>query len=339
MSRIIDLPIKENPTLNDWVMIDSSEGSKRVRANVLANLGGPVNSINGQLGDVIIGPDDLDDSVTLKKFVNAQQTTLINMLRTDLGTDVFLRGDGQYSSPTVTDLFFDGNRTVKRSGIPQVNVGTSTLKDFVEKYFFPFVEGTASISISNNIQARGDSFAPVITGSITPNDATVVSREIKDVTNSLVLGNPTGNTINYTAPSIQYNTTYQLTVGYDQGAADTPTASVTFVSPMYYGTGDGTQLGEASIKAMSRIVATQGNTSARTNVSITTSNNRRYFAYPKSYGALKQIIDPNGFDVLASFSGQRYEVAITHTGYAAETYFVYYNADNSSNTEALDFLY
>ena len=47
------------------------------------------------------------------------------------------------------------------------------------------------------------------------------------------------------------------------------------------------------------------------------------FAYPKSYGKLKTIFDPNNFDVTATFTIN--EVSITGLDGTAQEYYVYVN--------------
>jgi len=44
--------------------------------------------------------------------------------------------------------YFDGNRSIKRTPYSGLNVGGTTLKQFVENFFFPVVQATISINSS-----------------------------------------------------------------------------------------------------------------------------------------------------------------------------------------------
>ena len=73
--------------------------------------------------------------------------------------------------------------------------------------------------------------------------------------------------------------------------------SYTFVSPYYTGVSTTGTLTETDIKALTKKVETKGSKT----INYTTSQSYMVFAYPSSYGAIKSIIDQNGFNVTSSF--------------------------------------
>ena len=61
------------------------------------------------------------------------------------------------------------------------------------------------------------------------------------------------------------------------------------------------------------------------------------FAYPKAYGNLKSIIDPNNFDVTGTFTKQ--EVSITGLDGTAQAYYVYVNGASTVSNFNMKFNY
>ena len=73
--------------------------------------------------------------------------------------------------------------------------------------------------------------------------------------------------------------------------------SYTFVSPYYTGVSTTNTLTETDVKALTKKVETKGSKT----INYTTSQSYMVFAYPSSYGAIKSVIDQNGFNVTSSF--------------------------------------
>ena len=73
--------------------------------------------------------------------------------------------------------------------------------------------------------------------------------------------------------------------------------SYTFVSPYYTGVSTTGTLTETDVTALTKKVETKGSKT----VNYTTSQSYMVFAYPSSYGAIKSVIDQNGFNVTSSF--------------------------------------
>ena len=74
--------------------------------------------------------------------------------------------------------------------------------------------------------------------------------------------------------------------------------SYTFVNPYYTGVSTTDTLTETDVTALTKKVVTKGTQT----VNYTTSQSHMVFAYPSSYGAIKSVIDQNGFNVTDSFT-------------------------------------
>ena len=90
--------------LGDWVQVLSPTGA--------------VDSVNGQIGTVVLDPDDLDDTTTTHKFVTAEQIDLIdNSVQLD---DPALTDSREWSADTVTQLEAEtGLATIRRAWTAQ----------------------------------------------------------------------------------------------------------------------------------------------------------------------------------------------------------------------------
>ena len=113
------------------------------------------------------------------------------------------------------------------------------------------------------------------------------------------------------------------------------TGSFNFVYPYYYGTAaeNKTTFNSDDIKAMAKAIEGKGNKTR----SYTCNNERMVIAYPKSHGALKTIIDPNNFDVTATFGRQ--EVSVTGRDGNPVAYYVYVNSASTVSNFSMKFNY
>lgn len=100
-----------------------------------------------------------------------------------------------------------------------------------------------------------------------------------------------------------------------------------FVYPYYHGAMGATEtISEAIVTSLTKRVEAKGNKT----YSFTTDNQKMVFAYPASYGNLKKIVDPNGFDNTATFT--KNVMNITGLDGTAQSYNVYVANDPSSVT-------
>lgn len=95
--------------------------------------------------------------------------------------------------------------------------------------------------------------------------------------------------------------------------------SFNVVYPMFYGALDiDTELNEAAVRKLTKLVQTKQNRVLRFNA----NNQKLAIAYPASYGAITQIIDPNGFNITDTFT--KYTVQLNFSDNSVD-YFVYIN--------------
>lgn len=112
------------------------------------------------------------------------------------------------------------------------------------------------------------------------------------------------------------------------------TAGWNFVYPYYVGVcAEDATIDEALVEGLTKKIEVKGNKS----ISYTCDNQRCVFAYPKSHGALKSILDPNSFESLSSFT--QHEVSITGLDETAQTYYVYVNGASTVTDFSFTFKY
>ena len=122
----------------------------------------------------------------------------------------------------------------------------------------------------------------------------------KDITTQTLtdctLADETVRTATYDA-DITTNKTFTLTAS-DGKNNVSKSISYTFVSPYFTGVSATDTVTETDIIALTKKVEAKGNKT----INYTTSQSHMIFAYPKSYGAIKSVIDQNGFNVTDSFT-------------------------------------
>lgn len=113
------------------------------------------------------------------------------------------------------------------------------------------------------------------------------------------------------------------------------TGSFNFVYPYYHSkvAENKTIFNSDDIKAMTKTIEGKGNKTR----SYTCNNERMVIAYPASYGALRTIIDPNNFDVTATFGRQ--EVSVTGRDGKTVAYYVYVNSASTVTNFSMKFNY
>ena len=121
----------------------------------------------------------------------------------------------------------------------------------------------------------------------------------KDITTQTLTGCSLADEIVRTATydtDITANKTFTLSAS-DGKNNVSKSISYTFVYPYYVGVSTTDTLTETDITALTKKVETKGNKT----INYTTTQSYMVFAYPVSYGAIKSIIDQNGFNVTDSF--------------------------------------
>ena len=130
---------------------------------------------------------------------------------------------------------------------------------------------------------------------------------------------PTDDTATFTG-TLNATKTFTLKVTDVKNATATAGVTIYFVSPIYYGTFSDS-LASTYILEQNKLVQTKGNKS----VTLTYNDKRVFYAYPKTYGTLRDIKDGNGFSYIKDFIRDE----MTLKGVA---YYVYMIKDKASAT-------
>ena len=156
--------------------------------------------------------------------------------------------------------------------------------------------------------------------------------------NEITTGVANGGTFTYTpttAISITdtiTNTYVQVKVEDGKSLVTANSLALTFVYPYYHGSiADGTVVNDAVIQGLTKDVSIKGVKTYNYN----TSNSCMVIAYPASYGNIRTIIDPNGFDITGSFT--KSQVAVTANDSTSQTYNVYVSSASTNSNFAVKF--
>lgn len=191
---------------------------------------------------------------------------------------------------------FDSNRTTTRSGVPAVNVGGSSVNQFLEGYFFPSVPPSESIS-GGNTRLFGDNSSFTLNWSVTRHTLPITSITVNgvSVSSGFFIGLAPGGTLSSgTTATITNPNTNQTYAIVTTTASETVNASTLVVfshKRFYYG------------ESQNVIPFTDPNTSTNVNLNanagtsefagsrvkgafaITLSNQFFYYVYPTAFGA------------------------------------------------------
>ena len=219
-----------------------------------------------------------------------------------------------------------------------------TVREILAKLLYPYV-------------------APTITATGTPNGGVFEKGDPKEITNvravvtkkseaitkvevfngSVSLGVKEGDevkaggTFNFPVTVSVPSTNVVLTAKVTDAANKTYTANTgafNFVYPYYVGVcAEDAVIDEALIEGLTKKIEVKGNKT----IAYTCDNQKMIFAYPKAYGNLKSVIDPNNFDVTGTFTKQ--EVSITGLDGTAQAYYVYVNGASTVSNFNMKFNY
>lgn len=233
------------------------------------------------------------------------------------------------------------------NGIGGIAAGTDLnglqIQEVLTKLLYPYVAPTVSASSTPN----GGTFEKGSTQNVT-NIRAVVGKKSEAITKVEVFdgarslgvktdGIATGGNIDFPvteAVTTNKNFTVKVTdASNKQYSANT--GSFNFVYPYYMGVvAEGkTSLTGDEVKALTKKIEAKGNKTH----SFTCDNQRMVFAYPKSHGALKSVIDPNNFDVTGTFGRQ--EVQVECLDGSTQDYYVYINGASTVTNFAMKFNY
>ena len=221
----------------------------------------------------------------------------------------------KFDSISIYDSF-DGNRSIKQTASnPSLagNVGGSTIVEFLNNYFFPFLTATISIGSSGTYEV-GTSNSVTISGTVTQNDETsfsngVVKRVYPDTANVHSFGASLSYSTSVTFAPIKGSANtleHRFAAFQDVGNNGNPTTinssiiTLNSVYPFLHGVNSDSTLingGTTTYTGLTKLIQTKANKTVTLN-----GTGYIYFAYPATYGNLTSIIDHNNFEQLTAFT-------------------------------------
>lgn len=276
------------------------EEHEEVAAALQAAVGNKVDKVTGK-------------GLSTNDYTTAEKNKLAGM------AEQATKNDTLYKSQTPSTVAVGG---IPKGYVPPAS-GVEAI-DMIDKllhaYVAPVVTASASPKNGGTFEVGTSQSVTAVVVNITPGSAAVKKIEVFDGSTSLgslTSGIVTGaNTVTLDSP-LTVTAGKQLSATVTDNEDKTVTAKTgafTFVSPYYYGAiaADATPT-EELVKAATKLVQAKG---SRT-LAYTCDNQKMLFAYPKNYGALKKILDANGFDVTSTFTST--DVTVDGVAYYAYT--------------------
>lgn len=241
-------------------------------------------------------------------------------------------GFAKVADEDAREIFNPGMKTVNALGgiAAGAELDGMTVREVLMKLLFPYVAQVVSVTGTPN----GGVFEKGDTQSIT-NVKVVVTKKSEAITKIEVLDGSTqlavqedeaiaaGGTFNYNVNVAVESVNKQLVVKVTDASGNVVsknTGAFTFVYPFYVGVCAEDAVIDAELVAgLTKKVEAKGAKS----ITYTTDNQKMIFAYPKAHGVIKSVIDPNNFDVTATFKAS--EVSIVGLDGTSQAYYVYVN--------------
>lgn len=230
-------------------------------------------------------------------------------------------------------------------GIPAgADLNNLTVREILAKLLYPYVAPVVSATGTPNggTYEKGDNKEITnVRVSVTKKSERIAKVEVFDGSTSLGIKEgdevASGGTFNFIVSVPVNSVNKQLTAKVTDASnkvVSVNTDAFNFVYPYYVGiVAEDAVIDEALVKGLEKKVEAKGNKT----IAYTCDNQRMVFAYPKAYGALKTVIDPNNFDVTGTFTKQ--EVSITGLDGTAQAYYVYVNGASTVENFNMKFNY
>jgi len=223
---------------------------------------------------------------------------------------------------------FDSNRPILRVPTVGVNIGGSTVNDFLEYWYFSAPTISLGLSPSTTVYEVGTSNAITLSGSTTNSGGSTLSNGNLNRTvpgpstsiNSFAAATTYSQPITFApnqTPSGDYTEldySFQAEQDYsgdESGTATSTTRSIKGIYPVFYGM-SATDLSSTGdpYTVLTKLVEDEGDKT----VTFTGTNEFMYYAFPVNWADnnLSQILDHNGFDVTSSFT--EFTITVGSTG-------------------------
>ena len=319
----------------------SFNGTQWVNATITASM---ISDFVDQVKEVV-GMDDAglvhtegDETINGTKTFSVTPLSTAAQVITSAGENEFTKISVTKAQTIYTDSSANG-ATVAIGGIAKgKKYENANVVDIINDLLHPYVAPTnIRLTLSG---VNGGVFEMGSTQSVTGATVTWTAGSQK-VTKAEVLtgGSPvgtaevssdTGSPAVTLPQDVTANTTFTARLTDATQTTNGGSVTFTFVYPMYQGVvASGTPVDASAIAGLTKIVKTKGTQS----VTYTTEGAQQVvFAYPKSYGDLKSVLDPNNFECIDTFA--KSEVQVTGLDSAPQAYNVYV-----VNTNVQDFAY
>ena len=231
-----------------------------------------------------------------------------------------------------------------------------TIQDVLDALLYPFISATTSFSITSltmtasalgygisaltDYAEKGGIVSAVnMSFSKTPNSDTFTVDSIQRGANTADSMAGVPGTFTKSGLALVYNTTspdlsFVYSAAFNTAGALTVGDTVKFIAPSYYGVGNSTLLaGVTNVIQMASALPSSKHlrTAKGYSTSFTPNLQRYYFAYPSVLGDLTSIIDPNGFNITASFTKSTKVITLIDN-VTTETYNIYQSNNDTSQT-------
>lgn len=226
------------------------------------------------------------------------------------------------SSLTASHMYFDGDRPITRNDPSWVglNMGTDTVVNFLDRFFFPFNTASISINGGTTYYETGSSQTISVYGTITANSETVFGSGSVRQSGYDWYTFPSASSYSTSDIGVTGSRVYQAFMGVGNNGSPTliysTTKSVGFLYPYLWGIS--TVAGLSGTSLYSAMTTKSITTEATKTATLIGTAKYIYFCFPKSYGSytfhkLTSIKDPNLFEVSLSFEYSS-SVPITSSG-------------------------
>ena len=222
------------------------------------------------------------------------------------------------------------------------NLNGMTIEEVLKKLLYPYVAHLVSASSSPNggvFECGNNQTVTEIKANITKKSEPITKVEFVD--GSTVLETKTdgitagGSVIHNCSIMVSTNKLFTVKVTDKAGTIVTATTNgFNFVYPYYWGVcANDATINEAMVKGLTKKVETKG----QKGITYTANFQRAVIAYPASYGDIKKILDPNSFDVTATFT--KHSINVTGLDGKSVAYYVYVNSAFTATNFKFTFSY
>ena len=250
-----------------------------------------------------------------------------------------------------SNIIFDNDMNVV-TGLGGIKAGDNlnglTLKDIVNKLLFPYIAPTISASLTYSPSGSLFEYGQIISitsinGNVTKKSEVIISIKFLDnstILNEITDGIGTGGSYKYTFQTPMQITTNLSNSKFRFSVTDATnktyicnTSGFSFCYPFYYGIiNENYNIGDI-INSLTKKIEIKGTKT----YTYTTNNQCMVIAYPKTYGTLAKITDPNNFDVTGTFTVS--ELIVNCLDNTNQTYYVYINNASTVSNFRLTFTF